>query len=280
MSKDEMEELRTNALIEMAKKLHKLDKLDSLEGEMRSINQRLGAIEGTVNDTKEEVRVVKEDAAKMRDDIEDLKAKLANTEDVIEKNKTLEAELNKLKQDMEENFDSLHQITTYHQGMLESTDARFRATQILIYGVPEDDTLGSDDIERVTNVITKTNACRSNDLENIKVRRLGVYQNRPRPLHVTLQTNDQQRKILECAKNLANVTGYSRIYIRKDQHPTVRAEQNRIRKKEREEKSKPGMTNRIKYDHSRRVLLKDGRIIDRFSPSFRQTAVTGQPSNN
>ena len=103
MGKDEMEELRTNALVEIARKL---DKLDSVEGEIRSISQRLGAIEGTVNDTKEEVRVVKEDAAKMKDDIEDLKAKLANTEDVIEKNKTLESELNKLKQDMEENFDS------------------------------------------------------------------------------------------------------------------------------------------------------------------------------
>ena len=56
---------------------------------------------------------------------------------------------------MEENFDSLHQITTYHQGMLESTDARFRATQILIYGVPEDATLGSSDIERVSNVINQ-----------------------------------------------------------------------------------------------------------------------------
>ena len=134
---------------------------------------------------------------------------------------------------MEENFDSLHRISTYHQGILEPTDARFRATQILIYGMPEDDTLGSDDIERVTNVIARNNACRSNDLENIKVRRLGVYQNRPRPLHVTLQTNDQQRKILECAKNLGNITGYSRIYIRKDQHLTVRAEQNRKKKKKK-----------------------------------------------
>ena len=80
---------------------------------------------------------------------------------------------------MEEIFDSLHRISTYHQGMLESINARFRATQVLIYGVPEDDTLGSDDIERVTNVKTKTTACRSSVLENIKVRRLGTWQTDP-----------------------------------------------------------------------------------------------------
>ena len=74
---------------------------------------------------------------------------------------------------------------------------------------------------------------------------------------------------MEHAKNLKGVSDCERIYI-KDTHPTVRFEQNRLRKIEKEEKEKPQNRGlKITYDHNNRVLLKEGRIIDRFCPSFR-----------
>ena len=58
-----------------------------------------------------------------------------------------------------------------------------------------------------------------------------------------MDCHDKQRKILENAKNLKEVPEYGRIYIRKDTHPTVRVEQNRLRKIEKE-KAKPQNTGK------------------------------------
>ena len=71
------------------------------------------------------------------------------------------------------------------------------------------------------------------------------------------------------AKNLNDDSDYARIFIRRDTHPTLRYEANRIRIREREEKADPNNSNCvIRYDRKERVLLKNGRIIDRFCPSF------------
>ena len=57
---------------------------------------------------------------------------------------------------------------------------------------------------------------------------------------------------------------------RKNKHPTVRHEQNRLRKRKKEEKGKSENTNyTIRYDYKRRVLLRNNQVIDRFYPSFR-----------
>ena len=273
MGKDDMEELRTNALVEIAKKL---DKLDSVDSEIKSMSQRLGAIEGLVNDTKDEVRVVKEDikdvkdeAANMKADIDDLKQRMSDAENAVDQIKALKD----LQQEMDKKLDFLSKTVTYHQGMLESTDAKFRATHVIIYGVPEDETFGETDKDRVENIIGKTNALPGVSLGNLKIKRLGdqpLQLPRTRALHVTFDNHDQQRKVLENSKNLKDVTGYKKIYIKKDKHPTVRFEQNRLRKREKEEKEKPeNALCKITYDYKERVLKKDGVIIDRFCPSFR-----------
>ena len=71
------------------------------------------------------------------------------------------------------------------------------------------------------------------------------------------------------AKNLKEEAGYSQIYIKKDIHPCVRKETERIMKKVKEEKQKPGNTGvDIKFDWKNRVIIRDGVIIDRFRPSF------------
>ena len=159
--------------------------------------------------------------------------------------------------------------------MLETTDAKFKGSQVIIYGVKEDDdTLGESDELRIQKIIEETKAFQNETVGTIQSRRIGTSPSQPgdppRALHVTLENPVQQRKLLDNAKNLGSVDGFKKIYIKKDRHPTVRFEQNRLRKKEKEEKAKPENQGRIiRYDHKKRVLLKDDVVIDRFCPSFR-----------
>ena len=217
---------------------------------------------------------LKQETTVMRSEIDVLKSKSDNMEGAVARMTDLEATMNNMEKRMDEKLDFLMKTVAYQQGMLEATDARFRATHIIITGVAEnEDTLGVTDKDRILKIIKKTKAFTSENLGDFHVKRIGDSQQQrswPRALHVTLDSHDKQRKILECAKNLKGDPAYARIYIKKDKHPTVRFEQNRLRKKEKEEKEKPENRGRtITYDHKRRVLLKDNRVIDRFCPSFR-----------
>lgn len=76
--------------------------------------------------------------------------------------------------------------------------------------------------------------------------------------------------ILTKARNLKSASHQlSKVYMKKDTHPAVRRECARLRKREREKKEKPKNAGvNITYDWKDRVLLKDGVIIDRFSPQL------------
>ena len=52
-------------------------------------------------------------------------------------------------------------------------------------------------------------------------------------------------------------------------HPSVRKELYRLRKSEREAKSKAKNKGKvIKYDYKRRVVTCDGQVIDSYKPTF------------
>jgi len=56
---------------------------------------------------------------------------------------------------------------------------------------------------------------------------------------VTVEDPQQRDTILQQAKNLKNADGpMSKVYMKKDLHPAVRKEMNRLRKREKEEKEK------------------------------------------
>ena len=133
--------------------------------------------------------------------------------------------------------------------------------------------MGADDASKLRTILSAANCSESLDPARFTLRRLGkpnpaaTY---PRPLHVVLETPAQRDAIIEKARNLKNAGNqYSRVFIRKDVHPVVRKEIGRLKKLEREEKNKAENSNaNIRYDHVRRVLLKDDVIIDRFTPKF------------
>ena len=57
--------------------------------------------------------------------------------------------------------------------------------------------------------------------------------------------------------------------MKKDQHPAIRKEAARLRAREKEEKEKPENVGAdIVYDWKNRVLVRNGNVIDKFSPNF------------
>merc|ERR1711874_258069 len=113
----------------------------------------------------------------------------------------------------------------YHQHFIESVDNKTRDKNLIFHGVPEDASgdLGSDDTEKVMNVIKKTGF--TGDIDNINTERLGATignQARPRPILVKVDNHGLQKQLLMKAKQLRNEIGFSRIYIKKDLHYTVR----------------------------------------------------------
>ena len=283
MTKTQMEKLLTGSLKEMGEKMKVLEGLDDVDRKLEKLDNldrivsKLDSMEDNINATWADITDIKRDTGELKSEIDTIKGRLDVAEQTAAKTTDLEKKLQdmeKLQQDMKEKIDFMSKTMAYQQGMLESTDAKFRNKHIILYGVSEDDTtLGNSDLERVTKIIQQTRAL--TDVGDIQVRRLGEVQateNRqfPRGLHVTLDSADKQWKVLQNAKNLKNAQGFERIYIMKDKHPTVRAEESRLRKKLKEEKAKPGNTAcDIKYDYKKRELLKDGIVIDKFCPSFR-----------
>ena len=155
---------------------------------------------------------------------------------------------------------------------LEEVDARCRRNNIIIMGVPEEDIespLGGSDVEMVECVMQKADVSLTRG--NFCMRRLGQNTSQTRPILLTLECHEARREILSNAKNLRYDSDCTNIFIRKDIHPTLRYEANRLRIRERDEKANPENRNAdIKYDRKERVLTKNGVIIDRFRPAFLQ----------
>ena len=130
----------------------------------------------------------------------------------------------------------------YQQRFIEQMDARSRRNNLVIIGIVEETVaspLGLKDEDRVLQVIQKTGV--SVSMENLTLKRLGSSGDRstPRPLLITLDNHETCKEIVMNAKNLRDVSDCASIFIRRDTHPTLRYEANRIRIREREEKADP-----------------------------------------
>ena len=154
----------------------------------------------------------------------------------------------------------------------QSLDKKERRNNLIITGVSEEvDVIGNTDVEKVQNVIKATGYQLTSDPASWEIKRLGRENERKkRPLLVVVGDGHQRNEILRKAKNLKSIEGLvSSVYVKKDVHPAVRKEMARLRQREKDEKEKPenvGVT--IVFDWKKRVLLREGSIIDKFSPHF------------
>ena len=104
----------------------------------------------------------------------------------------------------------------------------------------------------------------------ISHKRLGnsVQENKKRPILVITRSREDSDSVLEKAKILKEAgEGYKTIYIKKDVHPAVRKEWNRLRDAERNEKIRPENQGCvIRLDTRERKLYRDDVVIDSWNP--------------
>ena len=175
------------------------------------------------------------------------------------------AEMTTLKQQ----YSVLQNTVAQQQRYLEYVDSRDRECNVIITGVPEDTTLdgATTDEDKVGKVLAVIEA----DSVPVTVSRLGVRNSgRCRPILVKTPSKEGRSIVLANTKKLKEADQcYRRVYVKKDIHPSIRKEWKRLRDAEEAERRKPanqGCT--INLDTQRRVLTRDGVIIDRWQPSF------------
>ena len=174
--------------------------------------------------------------------------------------------------ELTETIEKQSEIIFHHQLFLEQIDRQKRETNLVFFGVP-DEQKALEDVVAEDGKIKKI-------LEAIGIepgimirafRRLGRLEqvsNRPRPLLVEVDSKAIRDKVLEKSVNLKDLQHpYKKIYIKKDSHPGVRKEWRRLKDAEEEEKKKPSNVGCVvRLDYKERVLYKDGIAIDKWRP--------------
>ena len=160
-------------------------------------------------------------------------------------------------------------VIARQQLFLEQLDRKERECNIVLLGVPDEsealDGVNSDDekVQKVWDAAGITCSIKSS-------RRLGrTVGPRKRPLLVVVESKAIRDTALEKAKNLrgSNDT-FKNIYVKKDVHPSVRAEWKRLHEVVQREKENPANIAsgcQINFDIKERKVYKDSVIIDQWN---------------
>ena len=137
-----------------------------------------------------------------------------------------------------------------------------------MFGIPED----SESFDGATNDSEKLDKIWTTmvtDAIRVSHRRLGKSaEGKKRPILVVVRSKEVRDKVLENAKKLKDAGNmYDRVYVKKDQHPEVRKEWNRLRDAERNEKGRPENQHvTIRLDTRERKLYRNDIVIDSWNP--------------
>lgn len=172
---------------------------------------------------------------------------------------------------LNERIDKQDEIIAKQQFFLEMLDRKERVMNVVVLGLPEEnETLdgATTDTEKLNKVWEKINV-RGVECQH---RRLGAEAGgrRNRPMLVTIRDRDMRLRILANAKQLKTAgEEYNKIYVKKDVHPAVRKEWQRLREAEAREKERPENVGcDIRLDTRQRKLYRDGDVIDSWNPQF------------
>ena len=189
-----------------------------------------------------------------------------------------DSQINKNYTELKSRVDKQAEIISKQQHFLEVLDRKEREANVVILGVPEEHEAldgAVTDQEKINKICSKIGV----DGVVGTHRRLGVGGGalsggavlpRRRPILLTLADRNQRICILDNANRLkGSGDNYSRIYIKKDVHPSVRKEWRRLRDAETAERARPENVGcDIRLDTRERKLYKDLVVIDSWNPQF------------
>ena len=178
--------------------------------------------------------------------------------------------INKKIASLEIKVEKQSEIIFKQQLFLETLDRRERQANLVVLGVPDND----EDFDGVTSDENKLSKIWTKIGVDVAAtyRRLGRRTNqdnqRSRPLLVTLQDKSIRASILDRAKNLkTSGDSYRKIFIKKDIHPAVRKEWERLRNVEKTEKDRPENVGCVvRLDTRERKVFRDNIVIDSWNP--------------
>lgn len=157
------------------------------------------------------------------------------------------------KQKIQEENNVLKNVVINMQKCLNKLDSDERNNNAMISGVPEADvqlpngSILKTDKDKINWIMQRTENERfHNNVGDLNVSRLG--ETKPgynRVIKVILPNNEDRNEFLKNAVKMKDApTPWDKIYLKKDQHPVYRGENNRLRKKAAELKKKQGNENK------------------------------------
>ena len=188
----------------------------------------------------------------------------ALTQSFSDHQKTTQIQFEEFKQQLSKQND----IIAKQQMYLERQDSKERECNLVILGVPED----NEALDGATTDTAKLNKVwdAAGIQSHVKSwRRIGRYESsKRRPIIAVVNSKADRDSALDKGKDLKSHTKeiYHRIYVKKDQHPTVREEWKRLHTVFQTEKERP--TNHdcdIQFNFRERKIYKDGTVIDQWN---------------
>ena len=147
-------------------------------------------------------------------------------------------------------------------------DRKERECNLVILGVPEETealdgaTTDDDKLSKVWDAAGITCSIKSS-------RRIGkVEDGKQRPILAEVTSKTDRDTALDKAKGLKEHSNerYKKIYVKKDQHPSVRQEWKRLHTVYETEKRRPcNSACTIEFNYRERKVYKDGVVIDQWS---------------
>ena len=179
--------------------------------------------------------------------------------------------LNKKVEDLQLQVNKQADVIAKQQRYMEYLDRKERECNLVLLGIPDDHEAldgATTDREKVDKVWQATRATS----RVTSVRRLGKTDDTRqegwrRPILVTVTSRDDRDAVLAVAKHLKTATEpYRKVYIKKDVHPSVRQEWQRLRAAEKSERERPeNIACNIHLNVRERQLYKDGIVIDKWN---------------
>jgi len=207
---------------------------------------------------------------KKLDEMEMLREKLKGVKEELEMMKKCNAqrsntddEIMALKNAISEQGNVIKQQQAY----LEQIDARERGTRLVLQGVPIGTWLGCEqDEDKVRKIVGMVSSEAGEHAHVGTAKRIGkVAPGKTQPILATVSTKELRDQIVNMARRCAD-PNLACVRIKKDIHPSVRAEWKRLFDvKEAEEKKPENSGKAIALDFKKRQVTCDGAVIDTWS---------------
>lgn len=167
------------------------------------------------------------------------------------------------KQENKQSTEQFGQVLKQHQTFLERWDAKERAPNLIVFGIEEEQDGDADtDTDEVLSTIQSIDGgIQRQNL--ISVKRLGNKDDdKTRPILAVMESGELRNRIANAARDKGRGQRGG-VQVKKDIHPSVRAEWRRLfEAKETEEKKPENAGCQISLNMKKRQLLRDGQVID------------------